>query len=183
MPISLFRTRRIRRPLSVWSMRSSRRTYKQEKNQLKSWKEISSKAAKLLFAKVIINERIWFLIWSDDANTHKTFSWPINATVYFNDFSVIISGQCQPFLSPLLVDSVDVSGRSRWFWPEGIWGRTLRKCYFPLHHTASSLQYDAYDDLQGAAETNTKWVNVEQHMCSLITKHVQVRIRQRNLEG
>lgn len=62
------------------------------------------------------------------------------------------------FLSPLLVGSVVVSGRSRWLWPEGIWGYTPRKCCFPPLHRASSLQRGAYDGLQGAAETNTSWL-------------------------
>ncbi len=38
-------------------------------------------------------------------------------------------------------------------------GCTPRKCCFPLLHTASSLQRDTYDDLQGAAETRILWVS------------------------
>lgn len=62
---------------------------------------------------------------------------------------------CLPVFSLLLEDSVDVSGRSRWLWPEGIWEYTPRKCCCPRRHTASFLQHGAYGGLRGAAETIT----------------------------
>lgn len=76
---------------------------------------------------------------------------------HFSNFLVITSLRPLKSFSPLLAGSVDVSERSRWPWPGGIWGYTPRKYCFPQRHTASSLPRGAYGGLQGAAETKTLW--------------------------